>query len=403
MCYWPEPTGIGPMATDLAESLAARGWRITVVTGFPLMPDWRIQAHYRRKVYQRETKNNIDIFRSWVYCPGRPRSGVMKAWKRILFDSILVLTAGFTLLSRQRPDVIVAIGPPLQTGFASLLLKWLWRCPVLYWMQDIVPDAAVNVGMMREGAALKLARLMERAVYEGVDRIGIVSEGFRTNLLAKNVPALKQSFLPNWADARVFDTTPFDRSSGFRGDDFIVLHAGSMGAKQCLGNVLRAAQKIEDECIRLVLLGGGNCADAIKADAGRLKLKRVTFLPTAARDDYINALRNADVLLINQAGAIVDALIPSKLLTYLLAEKPVLAAVSGTSETARFVREARCGLLVEPDDPAALASGILQLKGDPAARMRMGAAGAAFVRERFDKSVLLDQFACVLSGMVDES
>lgn len=402
MCYWPEPTGIGPMATDLAESLAARGWKITVVTGFPLMPDWQIQRPYRRKIYQREMRNDTEIFRSWVYCPRRPRAGVMKTWKRILFDSTLVLTATLTLLSRKRPDVIVAIGPPLQTGFASLFLKWLWHRPVLYWMQDIVPDAAVNVGMMREGLALKLARRMERAVYEGVDRIGIISEGFRTNLLAKSVPARKQAFLPNWADARVFDRTPFDPAPGLRRKDFIVMHAGSMGAKQCLGNVLRAARNIEDESIRLVLLGGGNCADAIKAEAGRLKLRRVTFLPTAGQDDYVNALRAADVLLINQAGAIVDALVPSKLLTYLLAEKPVLAAVSGSSETARFVRDAQCGLVVEPDDPAALASGIMRLKRNPAERTQMGAAGAAFVRDRFDKAVLLERFAGVLSGMVDE-
>ncbi|MDQ6699056.1 MAG: glycosyltransferase family 4 protein, partial [Acidobacteriota bacterium] len=235
MCYWPEPTGIAPMATDLAEWLAGLGWKVTVVTGFPLMPDWEIYGGYRGKLYQRQTRNKTEIFRSWVYCPARSKKGVMKTWKRVLFDTTLVFTASLTLLSRKSPDVIVAIGPPLQTGLASLLLKKLWRCPVLYWMQDIVPDAAVNVGMMRDGIALKVARRIESAVYLGADRIGIISDGFRQNVLSKNVPVHKQAFLPNWANVSLFDKTPHEdalrASNRIAADDFVVMHAGSMGAK----------------------------------------------------------------------------------------------------------------------------------------------------------------------------
>lgn len=408
MCYWPEPTGIGPMATDLAEWLADLGWKVTVVTGFPLMPDWEIYPECRGKLFERRIRNKTEIFRSWVYCPRRPRAGRMKTWKRLVFDSTLVFTAVATLLSRRPPDVIVAIGPPLQTGFASLFLKRLWGCPALYWMQDIVPDAAVNVGMMKDGAALRLARRMERAVYEGVDRIGVISDGFRNNLSAKNIAPQKLALLPNWADAETFDATPADagtRSSlGWDPADFVVMHAGSMGAKQRLENVVGAFRQLEAvDRLRLVFLGGGNCSDAIRSEARRLDVKRVVFLPTAAQADYINLLRAADLLLINQAGTVIDALIPSKLLTYLLAGKPVVAAVNAESETAKFIRRAGCGLIAEPDRPGALAAAILRLENDPAARMRLGAAGAAFVRAHCDKTVLLDRFAAVLTRMASRA
>ena len=392
------------MATDLAEWLAGLGWKVTVVTGFPLMPNWEIYSGYRHKLYQRQTRNKTEIFRSWVYCPSRSKSGLMKTWKRVLFDTTLVLTASLTLLSRKPPDVIVAIGPPLQTGFAALFLKKLWRCPVLYWMQDIVPDAAVNVGMMRDGIALKLARRIESAVYRGADQIGLISEGFRQNVLSKNVPIHKQAFLPNWANVGLFDKTPHDdglrASLGIAPDDFVVMHAGSMGAKQSLENVLRAFQLMAaGRSLRLVFLGGGNCAHTIKAEAERLRLEHVVFLPLMPEAAYINALRSADLLLINQTGSIIDALIPSRLLTYLLAERPVVAAVNDASETAKFIRQAGCGLIVQPDNPEILAAGILRLKQDPDTRMRMGAAGAAFIRGHFDKTVLLDRFAAVLTRM----
>jgi len=396
------------MATDLAEWLADLGWKVTVVTGFPLMPDWEVYADYRGKLFKRQTRNKTEIFRSWVYCPGRGGAGRRKTWKRLLFDSTLLFTAAFTLLSRKAPDVIVAIGPPLQTGFASLVLKRLWGCPALYWMQDIVPDAAVDVGMMKDGAALRLARRMERAVYRGVDQIGVISEGFRKNLSAKGVPSHKQAFLPNWADAEAFDATPagggIQSPPGWYPAEFVVMHAGSMGAKQRLENVVRAFRQIEPaERLRLVFVGGGNCADAIRSEARRLEAQRIVFLPTAPQADYINLLRTADLLLINQAGAVLDALIPSKLLTYMLAGKPVLAAVNAGSETANFIRRAGCGVITAPDCPEGLAAAILQLKNDPAARARMGAAGAAFVRAHCDKKVLLGRFAAVLTRMTSEA
>ncbi|MDQ6666069.1 MAG: glycosyltransferase, partial [Acidobacteriota bacterium] len=166
----------------------------------------------------------------------------------------------------------------------------------------------------------------------------------------------------------------------------------------------RAFQQIEAAGrLRLVFVGGGNCAHAIRAEARRLDVKRVVFLATAPHADYVNLLRTADLLVINQAGAVLDALIPSKLLTYLLAGKPVVAAVNLESETAKFIQRSGCGLITGPDCPAALASAILQLKNDPAGRVRMGAAGAAFVRAHCDKTVLLDRFAAVLMQMAFRS
>jgi colanic acid biosynthesis glycosyl transferase WcaI len=408
MYYWPEPTGIAPMATNLAEELGELGWKVTVVTGFPMMPDWEVYKGYRRKVYMREVKEKTEIYRSWVYVPTKPKQGTMKTWKRIAFDTTLILGAIPTLLSH-KADVIVAIGPPLQTGFFSLFLKRLWRCPVLYWLQDIVPDAALNVGMMQSGTALKMARRMEQAVYKGVDQIGFISQGFQANLLAKGVPTWKQVFLPNWADLSIFDQTPADagmrRSLGIGEDEFVVMHAGSMGAKQALENVLHAMKGIDSvEKIRLVFLGGGNRADAIKSETERLDLTRcVTFLPAARGADYVNKLRMADLLLINQAGEVVDALIPSKLLTYLPSERATVAAVNAGSETARFIEQAGCGLIVEPDNPGALAAGILQLKQEPGRRTQMGTTGAAFIRAHFEKSVLLERFTTVLARMAAEA
>jgi colanic acid biosynthesis glycosyl transferase WcaI len=111
----------------------------------------------------------------------------------------------------------------------------------------------------------------------------------------------------------------------------------------------------------------------------------------------------ADLLLINQAGEVVDALIPSKLLTYLPSERATVAAVNAGSETARFIEQAGCGLIVEPDNPGALAAGILQLKQEPGRRTQMGTTGAAFIRAHFEKSVLLERFTTVLARMAAEA
>jgi len=93
----------------------------------------------------------------------------------------------------------------------------------------------------------------------------------------------------------------------------------------------------------------------------------------------------ADVLLLNQVSNVKDTVIPSKLLTYMAAGRPVLAAVNPDSQGAALLRAAQGGLTVPPEAPAALVDGVKQLRGDPAMRVEMGRRNRVYAEQHFDR------------------
>lgn len=401
MYYAPEPMGIPPMVTQLADYLAAHDWQVRVVTCAPKMPGWAFYGGYRNRLFQRQTIGRVDVVRTWLYLPAKPSNGRMPARQRILHDSSYFFSSLPAALLSGKADVILAVTPPLQAAAAAVWLGRLWQRPVVQWLQDIVPDAAVNVGMLQEGTALRLGRALERWVYRGVHRIGVIAEGFRANLERKGVPPAKLELLPNWTDPERFDT-PSGRDAmrarlGFASGDFVLMHTGSMSAKQVLENVLRAMHLLAGHAnIHCVLAGDGIRKEALVAEAATLQIPRLRFLDTVPDAEYADLLRAADLLILNQTRDLVDALVPSKLLTYLPSQRPVLAAVHAGSEAARFLLQSGSGVVIPPEDPQAFADAVLALEAQPAQRRAMGDAGDRYVRQHYGKAQLLARFEAVL-------
>jgi glycosyltransferase involved in cell wall biosynthesis len=327
----------------------------------------------------------------------------MAAWRRVLFDCSFAVTASVLAIGLTRPDVVVVVSPPLQTALPALVLKAWWRRPVFLWVQDIVPDAAVGAGMMKAGNWLRLAQSIERFVYRSVDQIGVIAPGFLDNLSMKGVPRTKAVEVPNWADLSRFRTTvdreAVRRDLGYGRDDFIVVHAGSVAAKQCLENAVRAMKVIDPKRgVHLLVIGDGSRLAAVQDEVERLGVSRVRFLPPVTGPPFVELLRAADALLLNQCKGVTDMLIPSKLLSYLPSGKPIIAAVNTSSEAARFLKQAGCAVIVVADDPDALARGIARLQDDASLRDRLSTSGTRYVAG-LDRGTVLPRFIEVLSNL----
>jgi colanic acid biosynthesis glycosyl transferase WcaI len=108
------------------------------------------------------------------------------------------------------------------------------------------------------------------------------------------------------------------------------------------------------------------------------------------------------VLVLNQKASVKEAVIPSKLLTYMAAGRPVLAAVSEESEAARHIRASRCGFIVQPENPKALVEGVSQLRQNPSLRLELGANGRKYALEHFTKSRVLQDYDAFFRPWSDE-
>jgi colanic acid biosynthesis glycosyl transferase WcaI len=392
MNYAPERTGIGPFTTELCEYLVSQRHRVSVVTAFPHYPEWEIQEPYRGKYFLREERNGVSVHRGYVYVPGKP-----SARQRILYDTSLSISAFLWGLTIRDIDVILAIAPPVQLGLLAWVLSKLKRATFVFLVKDLIVDAAIALGMLKHSRAIRLARCMEDCVYRGAQAVLVICEGFADRLIARGVPKSKILVLSDWVDTEFI--RPLERNNSFRRahnlnyKQFIILHAGNMGAKQGLDNAIQAARQLEDQNdILFLLLGDGSDKARLVDMATREDISNVRFLPLQPRDMLPHMLSATDVLLLNQRADVVDMVIPSKLLTYMAAGRPIVAAVHPDSEAAKYIRRAKCGLIVPPEEPDLLADAILQLYANRELAIRFGRSARAFAEEHFAKERVLQQY-----------
>jgi colanic acid biosynthesis glycosyl transferase WcaI len=394
--YSPEVVGIGPYTSELAEHLASRGHKVSVLTGFPYYPHWKIdRAYRRRRPFLVEALNGVRVIRSPILLPGG-RQGTIR---RILFDSSLSVTSLMASVRIGQLDLVLCVSPPLQLGLTAWLIARSSGARLLLHLQDLVPDAALSVGMMREGRAVRIARRLERFVYSRADRITVISRGFFENLVAQGVPPEKLQVLPNWVETAKFNVQPgagVRASLGAMNGETLALHTGNMGAKQGLETVVATAAELVDENFVLALIGDGNHRRKLEAQAKRLGLKNLRFLPLQV--DLPATLAAADMLVLSQRGMVIDSVAPSKLLSYMAAGKPVVAAVNELSEAGRMIREANCGIVVPPEDPGALAAAIRAFQFQDDRFASLGASGRRYVVEHHERVKILEQWSQVIEG-----
>jgi colanic acid biosynthesis glycosyl transferase WcaI len=399
--YLPESTSIGPYTADLAEHLQSSGHQVQVLTGFPLAPQWRIWDGYRGRWFMRESINGVPVCRTYLYVPAQPG----KALKRILSDMSFAISALLGGLAADGCDVIVAISPPLQLGVTAWCLSLLRRAALFVHIKDLVPDAAIAVGLLREKSLpVRIAHALESFVYGRAQGIGVICDGFARNLVNKGVPSKKVTVLPDYIDLDFM--RPCERNSSFRqqqgiqGGDFLVMYSGSVALKQGLETFVETAAKFSrDEGVVFYLVGEGPYLEALRTKAQQLQAPALRFLPLQPREVLPAQLSAADALVITQKRAVTDVVFPGKLLYYMAAGRPIVAAVSPESETGRFVSGRDVGLVVPPEDPDALAQAIRRLQKNPHEADRLGRNGRKVVQEQFDRNAVLKRFVQHLESL----
>jgi colanic acid biosynthesis glycosyl transferase WcaI len=262
----------------------------------------------------------------------------------------------------------------------------------------------VATGMLAEDSvAVRIARGIERWVYRRAAAAGVICEGFRLNLQAKGVPTQKIKLLHNHINLDFIAPGPrdgrFRAAWGIAPSDFVVMYSGSIGLKQGLETLVDTAKLVSPERqVRFVIIGEGPCLAGLMTQATAARLSNVIFLPLQPRELLSEQLAAADVLAITQRRAVTDTVFPGKLLYYMAAARPILAAVSAESETGRFITAEQVGLVTPPEDPTAMAAAILQLRQQGVEEL--GRRGRAVVERVFDRRVVLPAFLTELEALV---
>lgn len=397
--YHPEPIGIAPLMTQLAEGLAQRGHEVRVVTGMPNYPERKIYPNYRGKFYQTETRNGVIIQRSYIWI--RPKPGLMT---RAILDGSFVCTSFIQALRGWRPALILLTVPPLPVSIPATLLGLFYRCPVVLNLQDILPEAAVQVGLLRNKLAIRVFEALERFAYRQATRISVIADGFVDNLRNKGVPDAKLACIPNWVDVDEIYPMPFETNQ-FRHehqlqDKFVVMYSGNIALTQGMATVIRAAATITDiPDIVFVIVGEEKAiANLQKAcdEHGATNVKLLTFQP---RERLPEMLASANVGLIVQKANVVSFNMPSKTQCLLASGRPIIVSAPLTGTAADAVRKSEGGLVVPPENPTELTNAILSLYRDPSNAVTLGEKGRDYALKQYSLQSALNRYEALFEEL----
>jgi glycosyltransferase involved in cell wall biosynthesis len=394
VCHYFPPEIGAPQSRlgDLSRMWAQDGDEVTVLTCMPNHPTGVVPPEYRGKWRLRERLGGADVVRTWSYAT--PNEGFVK--KILGHLSFMVTGPLFGWRQVGRPDVVVVSSPTFFSIFSAWLFARFKRAPLVVEVRDLWPAIFVELGVLRNPLLIKALERLELAAYRAAALVVVVTEGFRTDLVRRGIPADKVVTIRNGVDVDRFAVEPAGARAewrnrlGFGNDETLVLYVGAHGVSHGLDTVLEASTKARPG-IRFVFVGEGAEKRELVTRAESLRLGNVSFHDGIPSAEIPGLLRAADICLVPLRGDVplFSTFIPSKLFEFLAAERAVVAAVRG--EAAEILEDAGA-LVVEPGDPDALAGAVNELADDPDRRSRMGAIGQAHVRATFDRRQLADEY-----------
>ncbi len=357
MNYGPEIAGVGKYTGEIAELLAGRAADVSVVTTPPHYPGWQVQAGFRN-FYSSRSEGNVSVVR----VPLLLRKKMGGIWRLIAPLSFAVTSAPviFWQILRQRPHLVICVEPTLFAAPIAILAAKIVGARTVLHVQDLEVDAAFAVGHIRSGKIIKkLAFLFEKFALKRFDRIITISNRMAQKLVEKDVAKERVSIVRNWVDLDHIHPlgrpSAYRQSLGYRSDDFIVLYAGNIGAKQGLDTLMQAASHLKDKHrIQFVIAGEGPAKADLQARYGRLA--NVRFLPFQPYDQLNEFLNLADLHALPQDRGAADLVLPSKLGGMLASGSQIIVTADQGTELDVFLNGS--ALITPPGDSAALAQGI---------------------------------------------
>jgi colanic acid biosynthesis glycosyl transferase WcaI len=377
--FEPDVAPTGVVISEIAHRLVDEGHELEIVTSLPWYTSHAVEPGWGGRLWRRERVAWGRITRVHPF-PTDKRNIPARA---AAFAGFTALAGVFSLFQRRRPDVVLAMSPPLTLGLAGWVAARARRVPFVFNIQDVFPDVAVEVGAISNPLVIRMLAWLERFIYHRADAVTVLSDDLRENVETKldGKGGTEVRVIPNFVDTERI--VPGSRDNAYRdefdlGDRTVVMYAGNLGFSQPLGLMIDAARALQhrDDLV-FVVNGGGSTRPGLEEAAA--DLENVRFVDLQPIERLPEVLAAGDVHVIALRRGLGRSSVPSKLYSILAAARPVLASVDDDTEVVRVVRSIDAGITVEPEDPAAFTAAVESLVA--ADRAGMGKRARAFVEE----------------------
>lgn len=373
----PEPVVTAQTSFQIADELFHDGHQVTVLAPFPSRPDGRLFKGYRRSLYRRESIG-FSVIRCFSFLSRKSTMG-----SRLLENVGFAITCSGRLLLLPQPDVIYMNTWGIFCPGMVSVVAWLRGIPVAVSIQDIYPESLSQQKRISAHSFLfKILRAIDRSIAHSAKALIVISDQFReTYRLDRGVPADRIYVLQNWGESSSVNVDArgaygLRQKYGILDHTMLAVYAGNIGAAAGVETAISAFEYLwNDENICLLIAGVGSSLGACQQMVEEKGLQdRIFFYTPWPKKDTGIVLGAADVLLLPTQGEQSLVSVPSKLISYLLSGRPVLAMVLGNSDTAKLIIQAKAGWVISPDDPAGTAAALKVIAASPPEDLR--AAGA---------------------------
>ncbi len=360
--YPPDTSATAKMAALVAEALAQKH-RVTVVAG---RPSYDPDETYSYSLLRKDVRNGVTVERVGSTAFARHKM------KRRVSNYLTYLALAIPRALAIRADLILAMTDPPVAGIAGAFMARLKRRPFVYNIRDMYPDMALGGGIVGDSGWVRLWEKMHRRALRRAARVIVLGDDMRERILRKGVEPQRVVVIRDGTmipEALAEQSHPIAQEirCGF---PFVAIHAGNLGFYGAWDTLLQAAKLLERENIGLVFVGEG--ANRERLQQAAQGSANVRFLPFRPAEEIPLVMAAGDVHIISVRRGLEGVVVPSKLYSVLAAGRPVLAVAPEESDAVRIVREARCGLAADPDDPVAVATAITALRDNPRELTDMG-------------------------------
>ena len=402
--FKPELAASGYLAANRSEAFVAAGFEMLVYTPVPT----RGVSDEVRKIYEERKEEHLYDGRMKVLRFPLIREGknpMQRALRYIIAAFKQYWWASHTQEAKQCDVMFVASTPPIQGAMAALVKKRT-HIPFIYNLQDIFPDSLVGTGMAKKGGLLwRIGRVIEDFTYRNADKIIVISEDFKRNIMTKGVPEEKIEVIYNWVDEQAVkevkreDNILFDRY-GLDRNKFYVTYCGNIGLTQNMDMLMDVAKELETEKdIHFVLIGNGAYKEELESIISKRDIKNVTLLPFQPYEEISHVFSLGNVGLVISKPGVGENSVPSKTWSIMSASRPVLASFD-ENELKEIIEKYHCGCFTAAGDKESFKKAILSLYGDKEQCRQLGMNGRKFVINNLTREIGTSKYVRVVQELV---
>lgn len=358
---------------------------------------------YKGLSYEKSYDGKMVVHRFRLMKEGR--NTYQRALRYIIMCVKQVCLSLFSKDAKNCDLLFVSSTPPIQGAMAALIKK-IRKIPLVYNLQDIFPDSMVSTGMTQKGSLLwKLGRRIEDFTYRNSDKIIVISNDFKKNIMAKGVPENKIEIIYNWVDEKAVVEIPRERNILFdrynlNRKDFYITYSGNIGHTQNLDMLIDVAEILDKRYkdIKFVLIGEGAYKKSLEEKVNTKNINNIILLPFQPYEEISHVFSLGDAGLVISKPGVGTNSVPSKTWSIMSASKPVLANFD-ENELKEIIEANNCGIFTKAGDIDGFVTSILTLYDNRDLSKRLGKNGRKFIISNLTKEIGTKKFVEVVKNL----